>query len=286
MISIPVAVYNEWFHWQLDLFWHAHKTIYDYKAYKKAHAIIIKRNMENEEICQSYQWDIDIPYSLCESYFDTWKEKQNKELVPINIQIGLNQILHKFKDDEIIELLDCDMLHFSNHPQVNMQHDIMLVSTAYEDWHLFSKSTSKYIIEKYFRNDGQYYNGGFVPIIATTKTFKKIIHDWTWIHKDIANTLDPTQFKSQIWWAGMYALQAACERNHVHMISQDYCYLPNHNSISNQHYIGHYSIDKLFNKNSYPSINYDQFPNNPYYNLIKNWKNKSIANDKSMKFII
>ena len=40
LISVPVAVYNGLFEWQLDLFWHRHKELYGKNAFQKAKAII------------------------------------------------------------------------------------------------------------------------------------------------------------------------------------------------------------------------------------------------------
>jgi hypothetical protein len=286
MISIPVAVYNRWFEWQLDLFWHNHKKLYGLKAYKKAHAIVIRRNSDDEVRCESYDWAINVPHTLCESYFDYWKEKTNRMLVPINIQIGLIQILNNFDDNDVLELLDCDVFHFKKHPPIMLQHNEMYVSDLYEEWHLFSKSKYKYLIEKYFKNGGGYYNGGFVPIIATAKTFKTIIEDWIWIHKDLIKTLVSDEFHNLRWWAGMYSLQAACERHRVQMIAQDFCYIPGANSLSHQQYMGHYSVDRHFDKRKYPSIKWNDLPNNEFYNATKNWKNKTLSAELPYKFFI
>jgi hypothetical protein len=286
MISIPVAVYCELFRWELDLFWHSHKKMYNLQAYKKAHAIIIKRNKPQENIQEKNEWKTDIPYTMCDSYFDYRNEEHNHMLIPMNIQIGLQQIIHKFSDDDILELLDCDMFHFKRHPPIHLQHDQMITSDIYENWHMFTKNKNKFVIEKYFLNEGKYYNGGFVPIIATKKTFQKILADWIWIHQDIIKTLDKPDQHNMRWWGGMFALQAACERNKVEMISRDYCYVPLANNINDNQYIGHYSVDKTFDKRQYPNLSWESFPNNSYYNMTKDWNNFSIANSPLYKMFI
>jgi hypothetical protein len=287
MISIPVAVYNDLFQWQLDLFWHSHKKTYHIDAYKKAHAIIIERNSNNDTPCKSLDWKTDIPFTLCQSYFDMFNQNYDNDLRPINIQVGLLQILHKFHDDQTLELLDCDLIHLRKHPNINIQHNQMYTCDLYENWHMFSKTSQKGLIEKYFKNNGQYYNGGFVPIIATTKTFKLIIEDWIKIHKNFFFTHNTPEMQNYRWCAGMYSLQAACERNHVQMISQNLCYIPGINQLQENYYITHYSIDQIFNKKTYPNnINWQSFPNNDFYNLVKDWKNKSIANSTIRKIFI
>lgn len=277
LISIPTAVFNGWFEWQLDLFWHNHKKLYGVDAYKKAHAIIIKRNKPNENKCDYMNWNTDIPYSLCESHFDYRNDLSNGNYLPINIQIGLQQILHKFSDDDTIEILDCDLFHLKKHPQFDVGYNEMYACDLYEQWHLFSMGKNKFVIEKYFKNNGEYYNGGFVPIVVRVSTLKKIIEDWIWIHKDLVDTFSEGNYQDFRWWAGMYSLQAACERNKIQMISRDVCYFPNINQLNDDHYIAHYSCDPKFNKKKYPNIDYTSFIDNIFYRSVLDWKQKSLA---------
>ena len=61
LISVPVAVYNGLFEWQLDLFWHRHKELYGKNAFQKAKAIVIRRNSSDSSI--------DIYYIICKKYY-------------------------------------------------------------------------------------------------------------------------------------------------------------------------------------------------------------------------
>ena len=219
LISIPVAVYNGLFEWQLDLFWHRHKELYGKNAFQKAKAIVIRRNTLAEKRCEEFKWNNDVPYSFCESFadYDIDLIKYAKPH-PINIQIGLLQILDEFKDDEqIVELLDCDMFHIKEHPVLEIEDDTFFVTDIYENWHLFSLTSKRHIIQKYLKYEELYYNGGFVPIIGKIKTFKKVINTWIEIHKDILGRFPAKEDELTRWWAGMYSFQAACNVEKIKM---------------------------------------------------------------------
>lgn len=243
MISVPIAVYNNSFKFQLDLFWFSHKRLYSNPS-ERAKAIIIERNYLSEPIPDKYQWnDIDIPYKFVKGICESYSEKLN--LLPLNIQLGLESILNDYDDSEVIELLDCDMFHLEHRDYSGLQHDVILCDNIYEDWHLKSLTDYKHIISPYFENNGKYYNGGFVPLIATVKTFKKLMYEWKAVHYDICIRDYPNNLK---WWAGMYALQASCEKNKIQMIALNNCYIPPINNIKGKT-IAHYSVDsKLINK--------------------------------------
>jgi hypothetical protein len=276
MISIPVAVHNDLFRWQLDLFWYNHKLTYGRDAYDKAHAVIIKRNTRHSEIFENCAWDTDIPHSMCEPYFDYYDTVDHQDNVPLNIQCGLAQIIDKFDDDQLIEVIDCDMFHFRPHPKLIVGNDQLVVCDIYENWHMYSLGQYKYLIEPYFKNNGAHYNGGFVPIIGRVRTFKKILKDWEFIHKHLLIRNDVTNDKNMgtsfKWWAGMYSLNAACERNAVQMVSEDSCFIPTRNNCEPQHYIGHYSVDyNYFCKRKFPSLDFSAFPDHLFYNRIQVW---------------
>ena len=105
MISVPVAVHSGLFKWQLDLFWHNHKLTYGESAIDKALAIVVKRNKPHENKIETLKWDIDIPHVMCESFFDYLTPAPNEKNVPLNIQTGLKQIIDRFSDDQIIEVM-------------------------------------------------------------------------------------------------------------------------------------------------------------------------------------
>lgn len=272
MITVPIAVHTDLFKWQLDLFWHTHKQIYGDLARDKFLAAIVKRNTPEQEKQDTLAWDMDVPHVMCESYFDVLGEQapQDKVAVPLNIQIGLRQILSHIPDDQVIEVLDCDMFHIRPHPDIFVRDNEIVVDDIYEPWHLKSLSDHKGVISIYFQNGGRFYNGGFVPIIGKAKTFKKLLPEWIAVHCHIIGRNLPSIIK---WWAGMYALQAACEKTRVRMRAEDYCYIPGINKLSPSHYIAHYSCDKRFNKKTYPDIDPGTFEDNVFYNRLKSWPN-------------
>jgi hypothetical protein len=270
MISIPVAVNIPVFKMQLDLFWYNHKKLYGNDAYNKVMAIIIDKNDKQDRPRNNLLWDIDIPYKLCKSYNDFIDVNPDESFYkPLNIQYGLSQVLNDFNEDQVIEILDCDLFHMKPHPEIHVNNDEIYVCDLYENWHLKSLTDNKDVIDIYFENNGNYYNGGFVPIIGKVKTFKKILHEWTEVHKHILSLPHPYYKK---WWAGMFALQASCEKNKITMIAKDTCYIPPINILNDNHYICHYCVDKIFNKKKYPTIEFDKFPNNIYYDSILEWK--------------
>jgi len=269
LISIPIAAYCNPFSWQLDLLWFCHKQVYGETARSRVLAVVIRRNDPYVEKQSSFGWNIDLPYKLCESFFDIPLARFSDIAIPLNIQAGVSQVLSDLRDDVIIEVIDCDMMHFRPSPTFQVRSDELIVSTVYEDWHLRSKDDNLFVIERYFKNNGMFYNGGFVPIIGKVGTFKKILRDWIRIHIDILRQpIDPILH----WWAGMFALQAACERSHVRMRGEDCCYVPGIIKLTDRQYISHYSVDKIFNKQTFPNIDVQKFDlNNPYYRTVKKW---------------
>jgi len=271
MISIPIAVYNDNFKWQLDLFWFNHKKVYGDLAASKAIASIVKRNHRHEIKQENFNWPLDIPYVMTESFFDYLDVPStlNDDVsVPLNIQTSLAQTIENLHDELVIEVLDCDMFHLGKYPEYQIRDDELIVSDVYEPWHLKSLSTHRDIISMYFENGGRFYNGGFVPIIGKVRTFKKILYEWTAIHRDILNR----PYENLIhWWGGMYALQAACEKKQVRMIAENCCYIPGINSLSTEHYICHYSVDQRFNKKIWPRVYPSNFENNIFYSRVLEW---------------
>lgn len=269
MISIPVATHCDLFEWQLDLFWFCHRQIYGQDASSKARAIVIKRNDPYVAKSHRLDWNVDIPHAMCEAFFDIPIMEFSRVALPINIQVGLAQILPRMDDRILIEVIDCDMIHFRRHPIPRINDNELIVSTIYEDWHLHSRTGNRHVIERYFENGGEFYNGGFVPIIGKVSTFKKILYEWIAVHIDI---LRRPLSSALHWWAGMFALQAACEKARINMINEDFCYIPGANQLSPGHYIGHYSVDKIFDKQLFPHIDLQKFDlSNPFYGIIKGW---------------
>ncbi len=271
MISIPVAVYNGLFEWQLNLFWTQHKRVYGDDAYKKAVAIIIRRNYKSENKCLNLDWDVQVPYKFCEAHFDYLPNAQEDYLLPINIQSGLIQIINLFDDEEVIELLDCDMFHIKPFFEEKVNDNEFFVSSIYENWHLKSLTNHRAIVQKHFKPNHGNYNGGFVPIIGKVKTYKKILKDWIDIHIKMAKEHPGSKNELIRWWSGMYSFQTACANNNIKMIDRDWVHVPPTNNLHDGHYICHYSCDNHFNKKKFPKTNTDNYPNNAYYNAIRDW---------------
>jgi hypothetical protein len=270
LISVPVAVHNSLFEWQLDLFWFNHKLVYGRHAAERVRAIVIKRNLRHEPKHERMEWDIGIPHLMCESFFDYLDVSgPTRDIdLPLNIQIGLSQALQHFDDDQVIEVLDCDMFHLRPYPEYPVRHDEIVVADIYERWHLKSLGHHRNVIDIYFENDGRFYNGGFVPIIARVRTFKKLMYEWTAVHRHI---LTRNLGSTLSWWAGMYALQAACEKVAVRMIAKDCCYIPGINALAPAHYVCHYAVDGKFDKRRFPRIDPAIFQRNIYYDRIRQW---------------
>jgi hypothetical protein len=269
MISVPIAVNNHYFKMQLELLWFNHKVTYgEFVAREKLRAVIVKRNTIGEPRKDICEWADDIPHVMAEAYFDVRKDLTNPILLPINIQLGLSQVIAAFDDEQIIEVLDCDMFHLRPHPDLAVEDNELIVADIYEDWHLKSLTDHKDVIARFFKNQGNYYNGGFVPIIGKAKTFKRILPVWIEVHKQIVEVQSNVDF---YWWAGMYSLQAACENNAVWMRAMDLCYVPGINALKDEHYIAHYSVDQRFDKKNWPSIDVSSFENNEFYTRVLEW---------------
>lgn len=267
MISIPIAANIPTHYHQLSLFWANHKDVYGNAAKDKAHAAIVLQEPNHPD------WQLGIPNTIvkdCHSYHKLPKEGG---IVPLNIQIALQQILHQFNDTDILELLDCDMFHLRPAPDYNPGEKEFFINDIYEDWHLKSLTDNKHIIQPYLKNDTGYL-GGFVPIIGQTQTFKIILEDWIQTHISIYKA-HPNNHLTR-WWAGMYSFQTACANNNIKMTAKNNCYIPNVNNLEDHHYITHYCCDdKHFNKKialqNINSVNIENLPDNLFYNKIKEY---------------
>lgn len=279
MISIPINVMHPDYFWMLDLFCHAHKIIYGEMFLEKIHSAIITKNRIND---LEYNLNINFPirHKLIKPYFDNeslllGEIRKERMLSPINIQLGLEKLLDEFENENtVIELLDHDMFHFRKHPDMQIGHDEFFVCDLYENWHLLSKTKYKYLIDYLIENNSLSYNGGFVPIIGTVHTFRKIINDWIKMHVQICSKT-PRETDEVLWWAGMYSFNAACEKNKIKLTAKNFCYIPRLNQISDETYIAHYSVDNRFDKKKYPNIDKESFLDNDFYNIVKTWLDRT-----------
>jgi hypothetical protein len=284
MITVPVAVNNGFFEWQVSLWWWNHWVTYGDEAAAKAFLILIDKNYGYEEFRSPAWVPSGLPYALCTGVWAVpTKYQVSQQELPLNIQVGLRQIIDRFPENEILEVIDCDLFHFRHHPRFAPPDGSLVVCDLYEGWHLRSLTTNRRIIEPYFENGGAYYNGGFVPIIGKASTFKAIITEWEAVHRDI---IARPYGQSIHWWAGMFALQAACEKAKVTMIGKDWCFIPGVNQLNRSHYIGHYSCDReYFPKYKFPHIDVGRFPSNVYYARLKAWLESAVFVNDARRFL-
>jgi hypothetical protein len=276
MITVPIAVNNDFFKRQLDLFWFNHYKIYGENVFEKAFPVVILQDKTN------FDFSLDIPHILVSDWSCYFPDiKYHGGLSPLNMQIGLLEAIKYFNENEILELIDCDMFYIKQPPPITIDNDEFIVCDFYENWHLKSNEDNKHIINKFLIKNYYKYNGGFVPIIGKVKTFKKILNDWIFFHIKIFNSLTDPRLQ---WWAGMYAFQIACANNKIKMKNLDTCYFPNINQLNNNHYICHYSCDKIFDKSKMlvDITNFDSsnFPQDIYYNSVKDWYNNYIQKER------
>lgn len=273
LISLPVAVLTKSsFRQQASLFWYSHREVYGEQAYQRAKILWVEKNLAAEPHPTDITWldDMGAPYTVVKPFYETFDCPSLGVNVPLNIQAAILQVIDDYDPEQLLEVLDCDMFHLRPAPSMELAEDEIYVDSIYEAWHLHSLGERQAIISPYFKNQGAYYNGGFVPIIGKAKTIKRLLEPWAQIHVDILTRDIPDRLK---WWAGMYALQAACENCQISMKDINGTYVPGKNELKASHYIAHYSVDKIFDKKKqgWPYVNKDQFPVNVYYNRIASW---------------
>ncbi len=275
VVSVPSAVHTDYFKWQLEFLWYGHQKQYGESAKNKLFAVVAKRNTAKDDIIETLQWDTTAPCQMVDSFFDQFKndsrvDGNNAIHQPLNIALAALAAVNKFSDDTILEVMDCDLVHFRPHPNIEVKDGELIVWTSCENWFLKSLSTHKYMMDIYTKGNTKHYIGGFVPIIGTVKTFKQILPDWIDILIHM-NTLKHT--REVMWWNCMYAFNAACERQQINMIDKKLCYVPAIDPILDTNYIAHYSCDNRFHKYSYPNISTTKFLQNEFYSLAHEWLN-------------
>lgn len=280
MISLPLAVNAGNFELQLSLLWYHHRKLYGANAWRKVVAMIVKRNLPGEQKTNDNPWNISVPYVMTESCFD-YLNLETVDYLPLNTITSLAQVLPLFDDDEVLEVIDCDQFHIRPHPVFNIQDNQIICDAIYEDWHLKSTTSNKHMVMPFIAvsaivrqiNSMQYpYNGGFVPIIAKAKTFRKIVIDWIQATKKI---FQHAKVKEIAYWSSMYGLQVACANNNIEMRGQECVYIPPF-PLKDSHYCCHYSVDTKFDKkkiNTIDDIDVSKFDDNIFYNGIRDWYN-------------
>lgn len=266
-LTLFVVPQNDYFSWQLDLFTFA----YDKLGIKHNIKVILieRNNLEDQKVTYN-KYKTKFDHEVVQSYFDFDKKNRIFKSLgsPLNIQYGLFQILDTLPDEQRIELIESDMFHLFNIYDYELQEDTIIADDVYESWHLKSKTAP--FMNRLIKNPQDItYNGGFLPLIMRAKILKRIIKPWIITHKNLLQSDIP---KLKKWWAGMYSLQIACQNEKINMQNRNDCYIPGYNKIDNKR-ICHYSVDPYFTKKTYPNIDYEELPNNKYYNIIRDWKN-------------
>lgn len=269
MITIPVAVANDRFRWQISFFEFQHKKIYGNETKNNCLVLIVKRNFREEKLINNIDWNINIPYSMVESIYDLYPNLNKKNYNPINVYTAVQQIINQLDNEEYIEIIDADMIHLKKFDLSLPNDDEIYVDDIYEKWHMFINSKNRYVIEKYLKHsDFQYMNGGWNSI-GKVKTMKKLLPEIIDVSIDIATNSENELHK---WWSGMFGLNVACHNQRIKMINHNSCYYPNINEIDlKKHHIAHYSCDPLFKKSDFPNIDFTKFKNNEFYNSIREW---------------
>lgn len=269
MITIPVAVANDLFRWQISFFEFQHKKIYGNEAKNKALILIIKRNFREEPIINDVDWNLTLPYKMVESVYDLYPNLKTRTYNPINLYTSVLQIIENLDDEECVEIVDADMVHLKKFDIYNLKDDEIYTDDVYENWHMFVNSKNRFVIQKYLKHDLEGYMNGGSNVIAKVKTLKKLLPEIIEVAIDIATY---SELESHRWWSAMFALNVACHNQKIKMINTNSCYYPNINQLDLQkHHMVHYSCDPLFRKTEFPNIDFTKFKNNEFYNSIKEW---------------
>lgn len=272
MITIPVAVAIPFFEKQISFFQYQHKEVYGEEAISKAYIPIIRYNHFNEASKFDVEWDMSLPYKMVGSVYDYVKSDKQWH-IPINVFIAAKQLLDLFKDEQVVEIIDSDLVHLKPYPKVydHLDYDVVLVDATYEDWHMHiskPESINRKVINQYLTHDEEgYINGGF-NVIARVKTIKRIIDD---IIIYSCSVTEKEKGNQHSWWCAMYGLNIACHNHKIKMIDIQNCYYPGINELKDSHYIAHYSCDPLFDKHKMNNLDASLFPNNLFYNQAKKW---------------
>tara|TARA_Y100001951_G_C11262347_1_gene253332 strand:- start:16 stop:849 length:834 start_codon:yes stop_codon:yes gene_type:complete len=270
---IPVSIVDDRYKWMANFWSYAQKKIYGQEAFNNSILSVVKQNTTKDKIYNDIDWKLHgLPYHMCPPIWKYVKSK-NDNCVVINVFSAIKPIIKNFPDEDIIVLSDMDVVMLKKYDNVLPGDDNVICYDGYEDWHMFIANSSKknyYKIQPYLHhNDEGYMNGGFIPIFIKNKTLKKIIDDVINIaEKIIESDCDPL-WK---WWSCMTAFSIVCHNHKIKMISQDNTYIPSHNDYNIQnHYFVHYSVDKVFNKATFPNHDISSYPHTNFYNLVRDW---------------
>lgn len=271
MITIPVAAPTPLFRWQVSFFQYQHIKCYGEDAMNKVIIPIVNRNHSGDETLSSVDWDMKLPYKMVNSIFD-YTSETDVAFCASNVFFAAWQVIDGLDDDLVVEVQDCDIVHLRPYSGPLPEQGEVIVNYLYEDWHMHignPNSQNVEIIKPYLTHSDEWYpNGGFNTIVRVG-TLRKIVKEIVDYSIEVGRQNRGTQ---HAWWQQMYGLNIACHNNNIHMIAMDNCYFPNVNSLNLEfQHQAHYSCDPIFNKNKFPNVNVETFPNNEFYNSIKDW---------------
>lgn len=270
MITIPVAVANDWFRKQIDFFQFQHIEVYGQEAKDKAIIPIVNKNYPNEEIKQDIDWDMKLPYKMVDSILDMY-DLDKDWFIPTNVFTAAKQIIEDLPNEEIVEVIDADLVHLKKYTGIIPKQNEVIADAYYDNWHLKTStrnSQNYHVIRKYLKhNDFKYMNGGF-NVIARVDTLKAIIDEIIEVSIKICKE---QKGNNHSWWQAMYGLNIACHNNKIKMIDGKNCYYPSINTLRDKHHIAHYCCDGYMDKRRMHELEPDKFPNNKFYKQAKKW---------------
>lgn len=274
MITIPVAAPTNLFKWQTSLFQFAQQWVYgDVKSFYESLILIVDRN-DHKFVVKEIDWNLRIPYKIVRGIHSILDESENHpHFAAGNLFFALKSVIDRFYDNEVICILDADIIPLRRYDGVLPEENAVITCNFYEDWHIRCSRPDKEnyrIVEPFLKHDiHQFMDGGFVPILIRVKTLKKILDEVLDLSLEIVRKHLGTPFG---WWMQMWAFQIACHNNQIKCLGQDNTYFPHQNELDlSKHFFAHYSCDTKFKKGTFPNHNIEEFPDNVFYNLLREW---------------
>lgn len=269
---IPVSIVDGKFKWMANFWAYMQKRVYGTQALENSLLTVVKQNRLTDPTYTNIDWDLKgIPYRMVDGI---WKyvDSENPNCIVINVFSAVKQVVDDYADTDIICITDMDVIPMRPYDGRLPTEGEAICYDGYEDWHMFiaNKEKQNYNrIKKYLIHEEQgYMNGGFVPIIIRVSTFKKIVDDVISIAEQIIESDETQDWR---WWSCMTAFSIACHNHKVRMIDADNTYVPNFNQLKPNHLFTHYSVDPIFHKHTFPNHNIKEYPNNGFYNFVKDW---------------
>ena len=270
---LPSAIVDPRYKWMANFWAYCQKKVYGKDDLYNSLVTIVNQNTYNSKVYNSVDWDLlGLPHYISPPVWN-YVDSKNDLCIVINVVSSLKPLLKDFDDNDTLVLCDMDMVLLKPYDSILPDDNTIICYDGYEDWHMFIANKEKQNYNKivpYLKHQDQgYMNGGFVPIFIKAKLLKKIIDELIATAEEIVESKEDPPWK---WWSCMTALSIVCHNNKIKMVGQDNTYIPNFNKYNqDKHYFAHYSVDPIFNKRTFPNHKIDEYPNNSFYNVIKEW---------------